>query len=94
MKLIDGAPYQNPQSGARCRLFRNYTDSTWILREYAVTRGIQRITNIADTWKLRKWPISKDYEEDRSAMTKTIATTQLENEIYLATDEAYASASK
>lgn len=41
--LIDGTTYRNPQSGARCRLFRSYTDSTWILREFTVTRGIQRI---------------------------------------------------
>lgn len=32
MTLIDGTTYRNPQSGARCRLLRIYTDSTWIPR--------------------------------------------------------------
>lgn len=40
--LIAGTTYRNPQTGARCRLLRSYTDSTWMLWEYEM-RGLKRI---------------------------------------------------
>lgn len=64
MTLIDGTTYLNPQSGVRCRLFRSYTDSTWILREYAVTRGIQRITKHSGYMEATEMAeYLKDYEK-------------------------------
>ena len=64
MKLIDGTTYLNPQSGARCRLLRGYSDYTWILREYVVTRGIQRIVRYSGYMETAKMiEYLKDYEK-------------------------------
>lgn len=62
--LIDGTTYLNPQSGARCRLFRSYTDSTWILREFTVTGGIQRINKHSGYMEAAEMvEYLKDYEK-------------------------------